>query len=328
LVPVYNGARYLESALNSAAHQTYRNLEILIRDDGSSDDSRAIATSFCERDKRFRLIADGEHRLGGTGNMTELLRLASGEYVKYLHQDDLLEPPCVERLARPLRFDRTVTLATSSRQRIDETGAVLPATDHVAYQLFRPHNTKVPGKDVIRFLVTTLANQLGEPSVPLFRNGVVEPERAFDLDGFTYSYMNDVALWINLLGIGDLSWHAQALSCFRTHRAQRSAQLDESVTVAGELAEYILFGLSHGYIRSDTEFIRVARALMNYLELLQAWVAEAPAAERERLAGRLRAAVDGTRRVMQHRPDHFEEAAGARPAQHTAVRMQVSERVS
>jgi glycosyltransferase involved in cell wall biosynthesis len=324
LVPVYNGARFLEAALNSAARQTYRDLEILIRDDGSSDDSRRIATSFSERDRRFHLIADDGRRLGGTGNMVELLRRASGEYIKYLHQDDLLEPACIERLARPLRFDRTVTLATSSRQRIDETGAVLAAADHVAYHRFRPHNTKVPGQEVVRFLVTTLANQLGEPSVPLFRNGVVEPERAFELDGVTYSYMNDMALWTNLLNAGDLSWHADALSCFRTHASQRSAQLDESVTVAAELAAYIVYGLNHGYIRSFTEFTRVASALMQYLERLEACIAETPPATQERLAKQLRLAVDGARQVMQLRPNLVEDIAGGSPGSIQQLSMDLS----
>lgn len=308
LVPTYNGARYLDEALRSARRQTYRNLEVLIRDDGSQDATIEIARAHCAQDHRFVLCADDGRRLGGTGNMVELLRRASGEFVKYLHQDDLLEPTCVERLVHPLRFDPLLTMATSPRHLIDSAGCPVPAA-HAAYRPLRATNAKLPGADVVRHMVTTLTNQLGEPSVALFRNGVVTPERAFVLDGVTYSYLNDMALWTNLLLAGDLHWHATPLSSFRAHGDQRSAQLSESITVVGELACYTRFGVTHGFVRGDAAILGVVRGLSGSLAQLHANVADEPATKQPALSNHLAEAVARLRALLEVRQDQFASVA-------------------
>lgn len=300
LVPTYNGARFLAAALESVQRQTHDNLEILVRDDGSVDDTGKIVESFCAGDDRFTYIPSGGRRLGGTGNMVELLNRASGEFVKYLHQDDVLAPNCVERLVRPLCFDDSLTMATSTRHRIDERGEVLPVT-LIAYLPLREHNARLSGLDVVREMVTTLNNKLGEPSVALFRNGVVDPELAFVLDGVTYSYLNDIALWTNLLLAGDLSWHVQPLSSFRAHDDQRSAQLHESITVAGELACYARFGLTHGFACDDAAILEVARELSSYLARLHARASAASPAEQSALSPRLAEAVSRLHSLLEVR---------------------------
>lgn len=297
LVPTYNGARFLDVSLRSAERQSYRNLEVLVRDDGSSDESRDIIRHFCARDRRFRLVDDGGRRLGGTGNMIELLRLASGAYIKYLHQDDRLEPTCVERLVRPLSFDTGMAMATSSRHRIDASGQRVPATP-AGYLPLQPVSGKLPGEAVICRMATTQTNQLGEPSVALFRNGLVDPSAAFVLGGFPYSYMNDVALWTNLLQSGDLYWHAAPLSEFRVHDGQRSAQLSESITVGIELAEFACFGYSRGYLRDPADLRWVARNLSTYLAQLHARLSAAAEPEQEALAPRLAIAVAAVRTFL------------------------------
>lgn len=302
LVPTYNGARFLDASLRSAERQSYRNLEVLVRDDGSSDESRDIVRWFCARDPRFRLIDGGGSRLGGTGNMVELLRRASGDYVKYLHQDDRLEPTCVERLVRPLCFDTSLAMASSSRRRIDAAGERVPTT-HPGYRPLLPVNGKLSGAAAIARMATTMTNQLGEPSVALFRNGLVEPSAAFVLDGVTYSYMNDMALWTNLLLTGDLYWHASALSEFRVHEAQRSAQLSESITVGIELAEYACFGYSRGYLREPADVMWVARHLSTYLATLHAQLSASPQPEQTALAPRLGIAVATVRRFLAESSD-------------------------
>jgi glycosyltransferase involved in cell wall biosynthesis len=275
LVPTYNGARYLDQALRSVRRQTYRNLEVIIRDDGSHDATADIARSYCDRDHRFSFRADDGRRLGGTGNMIELLGQASGEFVKYLHQDDLLEPACIERLARPMRFDSSLTVSTSSRNRIDGNGE--PFVDgHPAYQPLAPRDGKFAGDAVIRQEVTSLTNHIGEPSIALFRNGLVSPADAFSVDGVTYSYLNDLALWTNLLQQGNLYWAVEPLSAFRVHAGQRSAQLHESVTLAGEVVSYIEFGVRHNYLDNTDDFMCCMRFALSNLARLSDTVAGEP----------------------------------------------------
>ena len=56
IIPVYNASKYLEEALNSVAQQTYPSYEVLLIDDGSSDDSLAICEQFANRDARFKVF--------------------------------------------------------------------------------------------------------------------------------------------------------------------------------------------------------------------------------------------------------------------------------
>jgi glycosyltransferase involved in cell wall biosynthesis len=96
-MPTYNGASYLLPAIKSALSQTHQNFELLIVDDGSSDDTVTIAQDFARADKRIKIHLNRE-RLGLGGNWNRCLDLANGEWIKFLFQDDLLHEECVARM--------------------------------------------------------------------------------------------------------------------------------------------------------------------------------------------------------------------------------------
>src|SRR5436190_8129929 len=96
-MPTYNGASYLLPAIKSALSQTHQNFELLIVDDGSSDDTVSIARDFALVDKRIKIHLNRE-RLGLGGNWNRCLDLAVGEWIKFLFQDDLLDEECVARM--------------------------------------------------------------------------------------------------------------------------------------------------------------------------------------------------------------------------------------
>src|SRR6202012_1014946 len=93
LVPVYNGALYLAETLNSLIVQTYRNFELLIIDDGSTDTSASIVNSFS--DPRIRMIQKKNGGLCSTLNRG--IEEARGEYIARSDQDDLSFPCRLER---------------------------------------------------------------------------------------------------------------------------------------------------------------------------------------------------------------------------------------
>jgi glycosyltransferase involved in cell wall biosynthesis len=96
-IPTYDGAQYLKECLDSALCQTLEDVEILVVDDQSPDDTLAIANGYAQRDARIR-IEQNPHRLGLVGNWNRCLDLARGEWIKFLFQDDLLEPACLEKM--------------------------------------------------------------------------------------------------------------------------------------------------------------------------------------------------------------------------------------
>lgn len=96
ILPVYNAKDYLEKCLDSILGQTYRNLEILCIDDGSTDGSEVILDKYSRKDGRIRLIHKengGECSARNTG-----LRMMTGQYVGFVDCDDWVEEDMYEKL--------------------------------------------------------------------------------------------------------------------------------------------------------------------------------------------------------------------------------------
>lgn len=110
LMPIYNVERYLREALLSVADQTLRDIEILCINDGSTDDSRAIAAEFCKLDARFKLIDKPNSGYGAS--MNRGLAEAQGDYIAILEPDDIYEPTALEALYKAAQIsDADVTKA-------------------------------------------------------------------------------------------------------------------------------------------------------------------------------------------------------------------------
>jgi len=126
-VPNFNHARYLEKALGSAWEQSFQPLEILVLDDGSTDESREMIRRFAERQPLVRALHN-ETNVGVVESLNRLLDTARGEFVHFLAADDLLLPGFYEQamsglLAHPgavLSWGNTIKL-------VDETNTILTA---------------------------------------------------------------------------------------------------------------------------------------------------------------------------------------------------------
>jgi glycosyltransferase involved in cell wall biosynthesis len=99
VIPVHNRRDYLAQALASCMRQTVSDFEVVVSDDGSTDDLRSVADSFSDR--RIRYVRSDE-RLGAAKNHQRAASLAAGEYVLTLHSDDFLLPHCLETAGEAL----------------------------------------------------------------------------------------------------------------------------------------------------------------------------------------------------------------------------------
>jgi len=124
LVPTYNRSQYLRDAVRSALLQTYENIEMLILDDASPDDTSAVAQEFLG-DERVRYIRHAKN-LGIAGNWRAGITMATGEYFCILHDDDTFEPQFVERLVLPLEADRSLILAFCDHWMMATDGRRMP----------------------------------------------------------------------------------------------------------------------------------------------------------------------------------------------------------
>ena len=109
IVPVFNTKPYLAQALDSLIKQTYKNLEILVIDDGSSDGSGALCDEIRRRDPRIRVVHQENRGLSGARNTG--LRLMNGDYVTFLDSDDWYHREMIETLVRgALASDAGITV--------------------------------------------------------------------------------------------------------------------------------------------------------------------------------------------------------------------------
>lgn len=100
LMPVYNGAEYVERAADSILRQTLKNLELIIIDDGSTDDTWTVLEKLAERDKRVHLFRNNNN-VGIPGTSNRALSLAKGRFIARQDADDWSYP---ERLERQLNY--------------------------------------------------------------------------------------------------------------------------------------------------------------------------------------------------------------------------------
>ena len=89
IVPVYNTEKYLSKCLNSILEQTYKNIEIILINDGSTDDSLKVCKEYEKKDKRIKLINKENEGLSATRNLGILT--AKGKYIGFIDSDDFIE---------------------------------------------------------------------------------------------------------------------------------------------------------------------------------------------------------------------------------------------
>lgn len=101
IIPAYNAADYIEQTLNSVCSQTLEDIEVIVVDDGSTDETRAIVSSFVERDRRVTLIEQANQFAGIARNNG--MDKASGDYLYFLDADDYIEPDALESMLGAIR---------------------------------------------------------------------------------------------------------------------------------------------------------------------------------------------------------------------------------
>jgi len=119
IIPVYNVKKYLEKCLSSVIDQTYRELEILLVEDGSTDGSSMICDQFAARDTRIRVIHQVNHGVSYSRNVG--LDQAAGEYIFFVDSDDYLEKTALEQLyAIAVQYGCDVVQAVNDKDGLQE----------------------------------------------------------------------------------------------------------------------------------------------------------------------------------------------------------------
>lgn len=120
-MPVYNGDRFLKEALDSILAQTFRDFELIISDNGSTDRTQEICNAYAAGDHRIQYYRN-EQNLGASWNQNRVFQLSKGEYFKWAHHDDVAAPELLEHCVQVLDHNPSVVLCYPKTIIIDEQG--------------------------------------------------------------------------------------------------------------------------------------------------------------------------------------------------------------
>lgn len=209
LVPTFNRSEMLRQCLESVQGQTYTDIRVIVGDNCSTDNTRAVAQDFCDRDSRFSYVRNATN-LGAMGNMNSLFTWVMAPYVHFMHDDDWLEPSFYERMIAGLEESPEVGWALPRvilSQGEKETAFRLP-------ERFS-HDQVVPAETVFEELVH--GNFVIFPAVVL-RSSVLR-----EMGLFAECLSADWLMWLRIALHSDLKFIDVPLFHYRQHEGQSSA---------------------------------------------------------------------------------------------------------
>lgn len=127
-LPVYNGERFLEAAIDSLLAQSFTDFELIISDNASTDKTEEICRAYAAQDQRIRYYRN-QNNIGCACNFNRVFELSTGEYFKWAAYDDLHAPDFIIKCIEVLDRDPSIVLCHSHVYFIDENGEFLQNYD-------------------------------------------------------------------------------------------------------------------------------------------------------------------------------------------------------
>lgn len=203
-LPVYNGERYVAEAIESILGQTWRDLELIICDNASTDATEQICRGYARRDARVR-YERADANVGLARNFNRCVELARGRYFKWLPHDDLCRPTFIERCVEAYtKGPQSTVLVYPTPVFIDEHGAII-APDNSAFEAMQVSPRR-------RFAVVMRRVLHGNPHLGVLRTSVLRRTRG--IGGFPAS---DYVLNAELALLGRIRRLPEPLMLRRLH---------------------------------------------------------------------------------------------------------------
>ena len=214
-IPSFNSANTILSTLQSVLNQTFTDIEIIVCDDHSTDNTADIVKQI--NDDRVKLII-GEKNIGLANNFHKALTLANGKYIKFLCADDLITPDCIEKQVRVFKHhsNDNIAMVISEKNVINKNGEILLKKKFPGKQGI--HN----GLRAIQKSISLGTNIFGEPGCVL-----VDREIACQTSGFliedSLTYVMDLNFYCRLLKNSNLYVLKEPLFSFRVSPSSATA---------------------------------------------------------------------------------------------------------
>lgn len=231
LMPTYNAERYLRDAIDSILSQTWTDFELLVIDDGSTDQSPKLVRSY--GDPRVRLTRN-ERNLGIIKSLNRGISLARGEFVARMDGDDVSLPERLERQVRYLEANPQIDILGTELEMMDEEGRTWDPP-----QFFR-----VPSNPVAVTWSLFFSCRMHHPTI-MARRAVLEALNGYD---DAYPHAEDYALYLKALGRFQLSNLSEVFLRLRRHPNSVTRRHQKVQFESGSRAVQWAYG---GYVGRD-----------------------------------------------------------------------------
>ncbi|BCZ48621.1 hypothetical protein psyc5s11_46880 [Clostridium gelidum] len=190
-IPVYNGEKYIKYTIDSVLNQTYRNIEIIISDNCSIDDTVNIVKSY--KDKRIKLYKNDTNQ-GPLDNTNKCIELSNGKYIKFVYADDTIHGNCIKEMVSIMERNLDVNLCGVNFCHVNEKN------EKISGYILNMSCGKYESKFIFKQLIIN-GNIIGCPS------GVMIRKEALNITGLfgdsNLKYMADYDMWIKLCKFGN-----------------------------------------------------------------------------------------------------------------------------
>lgn len=223
-IPTYNGEKYLRECLNSVLAQTFSNFEVLIVDDQSSENTFCIAQEYAEKDTRIRVMRNDKN-LGLVGNWNRCVELARGEWIKFVFQDDLIAPTCLEKMlaaSKPNSYMicclRDLIIEEGTPEQTRQWLNNVPSPQKVF-----PKSTEVSAEDYSKAVLDGIlySNFVGEPTAVMLHRDVFHKFGTFNPN---LVHVCDFEFWARVGVHTGMTYISETLATFRVHGNATSAK--------------------------------------------------------------------------------------------------------
>lgn len=211
-IPTYNSGEFIKRTLDSVLNQTYKNIEVIIVDDRSKDNTKEVIEEY--NDERIKFVLN-ERNCGLSKNWNNTLKKATGKYIKLLCADDVIYENCIEEEVNALENNSDCSLVISNTHIVNSNDKITLKVKKLKKQ------GKYDGKKLAKKSIL-LKNFYGAPCSTLFRRETVRRIGLFDEE---LSLIPDYDLWLRLSYEGDVYFIDKYLSAFRVHRISNTNKL-------------------------------------------------------------------------------------------------------
>lgn len=270
-IPTFNGERYLKECLDSCVNQTYGNFEIVICDDGSSDNTITIIKDYMNMYPNIFLF-ENKNNLGMVENWNNCIKRSRGEWIKFVFQDDFIRNDCLSKFVLSARPD--AQLVVSKRDFIVEDKSDPIHVKYYESEIRTLENvTSFKGSFYSPKLISSLAaenicmNFIGEPSLIFFRKRTVK-----ELGEFTNTLKQicDLEFVLRIASKYGLYYLPEKLCAFRVHSNSTTTsnvqnnEFEMSYVETSVFTWYLLFGEKFSDFRACITLLQRLKLLLYF----------------------------------------------------------------